>query len=68
MKYDLYELFSEYEGELPEIEESSRDTKRIKRLALQGIEKKKHRIRTKVFVIGIAATYRPRNLSFPLSP
>lgn len=57
MKYDMYELFSHYKGRLPEIEESPCDTKRIKQLALQGIEKKERKIRkkSKVMIIGIAA-------------
>lgn len=57
MKYDLYDLFSEYKGELPEIEESPCDTERIKRLALQGTEKNTKNIRrkSKVLVISIAA-------------
>lgn len=57
MKYDMYELFSQYKGRLPEIEERPCDVKRIKQLALQGIAKKEKNIRPRfrVMIIGIAA-------------
>lgn len=57
MKHDLYELFSEYGGELPEIEEKPCDTKRIKQLVLEGTQKKRpiRRVRPKLFIICAAA-------------
>lgn len=40
MKHDIYDLFSDYEGELPEIDEQPCDTERIKQLVLDGTQKK----------------------------
>lgn len=57
MKKNIYDLFSEYEGELPDIEEASCDTDRIKRLVLSGTVKKNisRRHKPKIFLISFAA-------------
>ena len=39
MKYDLFDLFSEYEGELPETKEKSCDTERIRQLVTEKTPK-----------------------------
>ena len=57
MKYDLHDLFSEYAGELPEIEEKSCNTERIKQLVLDGTKKKcpTRHINPKMIIICAAA-------------
>ena len=57
MKHDLYEMFSGYEGELPEIKEEPCNTGRIKQLVIEGTQKKRHikHIRPKMFIICAAA-------------
>ena len=57
MKYDLYDLFTEYDGELPELKGSACDTEKIKQLVLEGVRKKQpvRRIKPRLFIICAAA-------------
>ena len=57
MKYDLYDLFTEYDGELPELKASPCDTEKVKQLVLEGVRKKQpvRRIKPKFFIICAAA-------------
>ena len=57
MKHNIYDLFSDYEGELPELKEEQCNTEHIKQLVLEGTQKKlpiKH-MRPKMFIICVAA-------------
>lgn len=57
MSKNLYDLFSEYNGELPEIEEKSCDKERIKQLVRKKTEEKNIKVRRnpKIFFISFAA-------------
>ncbi len=57
MSKNLYDLFSEYKGELPEIEEKSCDSERIKQLVHKQTEKKNIKVNRnpKIFFISVAA-------------
>ena len=58
MSKNLYDLFSEYKGELPEIKEEKCDSERIKQLVRQQTSEKKNikvRRNPKMFIISIAA-------------
>lgn len=58
MSKNLYDLFSEYRGELPEIKEEKCDSERIKQLVRQQTSEKKNikvRRNPKMFIISIAA-------------
>lgn len=57
MKHNLYELFSDYDRELPEIDEQPCNTDRIRQLVLEGTQKKiqKKHIKPKMFIICAAA-------------
>jgi hypothetical protein len=57
MKHNIYDLFSDYSGELPDIKEAPCDAQRIKELVSQGTKKKHISItrKPKIFVISIAA-------------
>ena len=57
MRKNLYDMFSEYQGELPEIKEEACDSERIRQLVHKKNEKKNIKVRRnpKIFVLGIAA-------------
>ena len=58
MSKNLYDLFSEYKGELPEIKEEKCDSEHIKQLVRQQTAEKKNikiRRNPKMFIISIAA-------------
>ena len=57
MKHDLYNLFSDYSGELPDIEEKPCNTEHIKQLVLDGVQKKRpiRHINLRMIIICAAA-------------
>lgn len=57
MSKNLYDLFSEYNGEVPDIEEKSCDKERIKQLVRKQTEEKNIKVRRnpKIFLISFAA-------------
>lgn len=57
MKYDMYELFNDYSGELPDIAKNACDTEHVEQLVRRGIRgsRIKARRNPKILVISIAA-------------
>lgn len=59
MKHNLYDLFCDYSGELPDIVEKPCNTERIKQLVLDGVQNKRpvkvKRIKPKYFIFCAAA-------------